>query len=184
MLRPPIDGADPSTSAHHRSLNVFPEFKRVFRRAQNLLNLSPSPAGQVIPSLLFSSLVQSKVATDSGTGLAVLRACRHSGSSGPSGGGGSGDSSGGDGGDDSDGNHDGGCDDDGSGGGGAGGGGGGVDGCFVAILLCMRSNPLTTAFPANGATGAAAASATTASLQRRRHQRHADLPASAHVWLC
>ena len=55
----------------------------------------------------------------------------------------------------------------------------------AAILLrCRRSNPLTTALPADGATGAAAASATTASLQRRRHQRHADLPASAYVWLC
>ena len=54
----------------------------------------------------------------------------------------------------------------------------------AAILLRIRSNPLTTAFPADGATGAAAASARAASLQRRRHQRHADLPASAHVWLC
>ena len=53
----------------------------------------------------------------------------------------------------------------------------------VTIILCMRSNPQTTASPADGATGAAAAPATTASLQRRRHQRHADLPASAHVWL-
>ena len=54
----------------------------------------------------------------------------------------------------------------------------------VAIILrCGRSNPLTTDLPADGATGAAAASATTASLQRSRHQRHADLPASAHVWL-
>ena len=90
----------------------------------------PAPAGQANSSLLFSCLVQNKVATDSGTGLAVLRACRHSGSSGPSGGGGSGDSSGGDGGFDSGGNHDGGCDDDGSGGGG---GGGGDDGCFRGI---------------------------------------------------
>ena len=54
----------------------------------------------------------------------------------------------------------------------------------VVILRCMRSNPLMTAFSADGATGVAAASATTASLQRRRHQRYADLPASAHVWLC
>ena len=54
----------------------------------------------------------------------------------------------------------------------------------VAILLRIRSNPLTTAFPADGAIGAAAASATTACLQRRRHQRHAHLPASAHVQLC
>ena len=55
----------------------------------------------------------------------------------------------------------------------------------VAILLrCRRGNPLTTAVPADGATEAAAASATTASLQRSRHQRHADLPVSAHVWLC
>ena len=82
----------------------------------------PAPAGQVIPSLLFSSLEQNKVATDSGTGLVVLRACRvatdsgtglvvlracrHSGSSGYCGGhggddgssGGSGDGGGGDGG--------------------------------------------------------------------------------------
>eukprot|EP00904_Undaria_pinnatifida_P002310 jgi/Undpi1/1207/HiC_scaffold_106.g14121.m1 len=51
-------------------------------------------------------------------------------------------------------------------------------------FLCRGSNPLTTALPADGATGAAAASASTASLHCRRHQRHADLPASAHVWLC
>ena len=51
------------------------------------------------------------------------------------------------------------------------------------LLLCMRRNPLTTAFPADGAAGAAAASATTASFQRRRHKRHAGLPAPAHVWL-
>ena len=50
----------------------------------------PAPAGQVIPSLIFSSLVENKVATDSDTGLAVLRARRHSGSIGPSGGGGGG----------------------------------------------------------------------------------------------
>ena len=129
MLRPPIDGADPSTSAHHRSLNLVPVFIRVFHRARNLLNLSPAPAGQVIPSLLFPSLVvQNKVDTDSGTDLALLRACRYSGSSGKtSGGNGSGDGSGGDGGDDSGGDHDGGCDDDGGGGGR---GGGGDNGCF------------------------------------------------------
>ena len=91
----------------------------------------PAPAGQVIPPLLFSSLAQKKVATDSRTGLAVLRACRYSGSSGPSSGGGNGDGNGGDGGDGSGGDHDGGFDDDGSGGGGGGGdGGGGDDGCF------------------------------------------------------
>ena len=94
----------------------------------------PAPAGQVIPSLLFSSLVQNKVATDPGTGLAVLRACRHSGSSGccsvnggddgsGGGSGGSGDDGGGSGGDD-----DGGCDGDGDGGCDGGGGGGGGDG--------------------------------------------------------
>ena len=54
----------------------------------------------------------------------------------------------------------------------------------AAILRrCRRSNPLTTALPVDWATGAAAASVTTAPLQRCRHQRHADLPASAHVWL-
>ena len=52
------------------------------------------------------------------------------------------------------------------------------------ICRCRCSNPLTAALPAGGATEAAAASATTASLQRPRHQRHADLSASAHVWLC
>ena len=102
----------------------------------------PAPAGQVIPSLLFSSLVQNKVATDSGTGLAVLRACRHSGSSGccsvnggddgsgggSGGGGGGSGGGGGDGGGGSSGDDDGGCDGDGDGGCGGGGGGGGVDG--------------------------------------------------------
>ena len=51
-------------------------------------------------------------------------------------------------------------------------------------FLCRGSNLLTTALPADGATGAAAASASSASLHCRRHQRHADLPASVHVWLC
>ena len=87
----------------------------------------PASAGQVIPCLILSSLVvQTKVETDSGTGLAVLRACGYSGTSGTSGVDGSGDGSGGDGGDDRVGDHDGGCDDDGS----SGGGGGGDDGCF------------------------------------------------------
>ena len=84
----------------------------------------PAPAGQVIQPLLFSSLVQTKVVTDSGAGLGVLRACKYSGYSGSSGGGVSSDGNGGDGGDDSGGGHDGGWDDDGSG------GGGGDDGCF------------------------------------------------------
>ena len=55
----------------------------------------------------------------------------------------------------------------------------------AAILhRCRRSNPLTMAPAADGATGAADAFATTASFQRRRPQRHSDLPAPAHVWLC
>ena len=41
MLRPPVDGADPSTSAHRRSLNVVPVFICVFHRVCNLVNLSP-----------------------------------------------------------------------------------------------------------------------------------------------
>ena len=52
MLRPPTDGADPSTSAHHRSLNVVPKFKHVFHHAQNLLNLSPDtcrPSSPISP---------------------------------------------------------------------------------------------------------------------------------------
>ena len=82
----------------------------------------PALAGQVIPFLISSSLVvQTEVATDSGTGLAVLRACRYSGSSGTSGDDGSGDGSGGDGSNDSGGDHDDGCDDYG--------GGGDDDGC-------------------------------------------------------
>ena len=92
------------------------------------------------PSLISSSLVQNKVATDSGTDLAVLRACRYSGSSGPSGGRGNGD---GNGGDDSGGDHDGGCDDDGSGGGrgggGGGGGGGGDGGCFSGDSSSLKA---------------------------------------------
>ena len=140
----------------------------------------PAHAGQLLPSLISSSFEQLKVATDSGTGLAVLRVCRYSGNSVSSGGGGSGDGNGGNGGDDSDGDHDGGCDDDGS----AGAVAAVMTAVSVAILLrCMHSNPLTTALPADGATGAAAASATTVFLQRLRHQRHADLPASAHVRL-
>ena len=166
MLRPPIDGADPSTSAHHRSLNVVPVFICVFLRARDLVNLSPGTCGQVIPSIISYPLVQTKVATDSGTGLAVLRTCRYSGSSGTSGGDGSGDGSDADAGDDSGGDHDGGCDDDTDGGS----GGGCDDGCFGGILFRVgRSNPLTAALPADRATEAAAASATTASLQRRRH---------------
>ena len=54
----------------------------------------------------------------------------------------------------------------------------------ASLFRCRRSNLVTTALPADGATGAASATATTTSLQRRRHQRHADVPASAHVWLC
>ena len=103
----------------------------MFHRAHNLLNLSPSTCRPSNPISPFSSLVvQNTVATaDSGTGLAVLRACRYGGSSGRNSGGGdgSGDGSGGDGGDDGGGEHDGGYDGDG---GGCGGGGGGDDGCF------------------------------------------------------
>ena len=89
-----------------------------------------APAGQVIPYVISSSLVQDKVATDSGTGLAVLWTCRCGDSSGPSGGNGNGDGNGGDGDDD------GGCDDDGSGGGG---GGGGDDGCFGGNYYSLRA---------------------------------------------
>ena len=94
-----------------------------------------APAGQVVPSIISSSLViQPKVTTDSGTGLAVLRACRYSGSSDKtSGADGSDDGSGGDSGDYSGGDHDSCCDDDGGGGGG-GGGGGRDDGCFGSNL--------------------------------------------------
>ena len=53
----------------------------------------------------------------------------------------------------------------------------------ASLFRCRRSNLLMSARPADGATGAAAASEITAPLQRRRHQHHADLPASAHVWL-
>ena len=86
-----------------------------------------APAGQVIPSIIFSPLViNPKVTTGSGTGLAVVRACKYSGSSDKtSGADGSGDSSGGDSGDYSGGDHDSCCDDDGGGG-----GGGRDDGCF------------------------------------------------------
>ena len=99
----------------------------------------PAPAGQVVPSLISSSLVvQTNVATDSGTGLAVLRACRYSGSSGTSSDG-SGDGSGGDGGDDSGGDHDGGSDDGGGGGGGDGGGDGDDDGCFGGNFFSLQA---------------------------------------------
>ena len=143
MLQPPIDGADPSTSAHHRSLNVDLEFKRVFHRAQNLLNLCPGTCRTSNPISPFLFSCKHKVATDSGTGLVVLQACRHSGSSGccagnggddgsggGSGDGGGGDGGGGSGGDDDggcDGDDDGGCDSDGDGGSGGGGGGSGGD---------------------------------------------------------
>ena len=182
MLRPPIDGADPSTSAHHRSLNVVPELKRVFHRAQNLLNLSPGtcqPSSPISPILfsctkkkqpqiqaqawLYCGLADTVVAVVPAAAVAAATAAAAT-----------------------------------------------VamtaavtmtaavmttvaaaavaaaamTAVSVAILLYMRSNSLTTAFPADGATGAAAASATIASLQRRRYQRHADLPASAHAWLC
>ena len=60
MLRPPIDGADPSTSVHHRYLNLVPVFIRVFHRARNLLNLSPGtcrPSNSISPFLLSCSTI-------------------------------------------------------------------------------------------------------------------------------
>ena len=45
MLRPPIDGADPSTSAHHRSVNVVPVFICAFHSSRNLVNFSPGTCG-------------------------------------------------------------------------------------------------------------------------------------------
>ena len=101
MLRPPINSADPSTDAHHRTA-LSTSFQYSYACSVPLAISStslPAPVGQVISSSTFYSLVvQNKLATDSGTGLSALRAYSCSGTS--SGGGSCG--GGGDGSDDSD----------------------------------------------------------------------------------
>ena len=139
VLRPLIDGADPSglTTGLTTLFRIFLACSIAFEIS--LISL-PAPAGQEIPSFFFSYLAQKKVATDLGTSLAILRVFGYSDSGGTCGGGGSGEGSGGDGGDDSGGENDGGCDDDGSGsGGGGGGGGGGNDGCFGGNFSSLQA---------------------------------------------
>ena len=58
MLRPPINGADPSTSAHQSSLEVVPVFICMFHRDRNVLNLSPGTCrpSNPISHFLFSCI--------------------------------------------------------------------------------------------------------------------------------
>ena len=90
MLRPPINSADPSTGAHHRTaLSTSFQYSYACSIALAISSTSlPAPVGQVISYSIFCSLVvQNKLATDSGTGLSALRAYSCSATS--SGGGGS-----------------------------------------------------------------------------------------------